>query len=138
MGDLDSLIRSDLERDEGRRTMPYLDTEGVLTIGVGWNLQDNGLPERIIDQLLALSINTAQQDAYHLFHGYSELTDSRKRVAVNMAFNLGRARLATFRRMISAVNIEDWGLAADEMLDSKWARQVGDRAVRLADLMRIG
>lgn len=135
---MDSFINalmSDLERDEGRRGKPYKDTEGILTIGVGWNLEANVLPDRVIDLLLRHSIYTAYNDALKLFPKFADLSDNRQRALVNMAFNLGRYRLSGFKKMIAAVNAEDWGRASIEMLDSKWARQVGDRAKRLSVLM---
>jgi lysozyme len=138
---MDSFINalmSDLERDEGRRGKPYKDTEGILTIGVGWNLEANVLPDRVIDLLLRHSIYTAYNDALELFPKFADLSDNRQRALVNMAFNLGRYRLSGFKKMIAAVNSEDWDKASVEMLDSKWARQVGDRADRLSVLMAKG
>lgn len=131
-------LKAELERDEGRRSKPYEDTEGILTIGVGWNLEERGLPQEIIDRLFELSISEAERDAMALFPSFRELDQARQRVLVNMAFNLGRKRLSGFKKMIAAVGREDWAAAADEMLDSKWARQVGKRAERLADMMRRG
>ncbi len=55
-----------------------------------------------------------------------------------MAFNLGMAGLLKFQKMITAIGCMDYGGAADEMLDSRWARQVGRRAQRLAEMMRTG
>ncbi len=58
--------------------------------------------------------------------------ETRERALVNMAFNLG-GRLAGFKKFLKAVNARDWPTAAVEMMDSKWATQVGDRATRLRD-----
>jgi lysozyme len=55
-----------------------------------------------------------------------------------MAFNLGINRLVKFRKMLEALGKQDYQAAADQMLDSLWVEQVGDRAKRLADLMRNG
>lgn len=131
-------LKAELERDEGRRSKPYEDTEGILTIGVGWNLEERGLPQDIIDRLFDLSISEAERDAMALFPQFGDLDTARQRVLVNMAFNLGRTRLSGFKKMIAAVHGGDYETAADEMLDSKWARQVGKRAERLADMMRRG
>lgn len=131
-------LKAELERDEGRRSKPYRDTEGVLTIGVGWNLEANGLPQTVIDMLFNISLGNAIEDAKRLFPTFEELSPVRQRVLVNMAFNLGRDRLAQFVKMRAAVADRDWMRAADEMLDSKWAGQVGARAERLAEMMRAG
>ncbi len=131
-------LQKELERDEGRRNKPYKDSKGILTIGVGWNLEEKGLPDAIIDQLFCISTNQAREDAESLFKGYNDLTPARQRVVVNMAFNLGRSRLRGFKKMITAVKKEDWKEAATQMLDSKWHDDVGKRAERLAKMMRSG
>ena len=58
------------------------------------------------------------------------------RVLVNMVFNLGRPRLSKFKNMLAAVNANDYHLAAEEMIDSKWYRQVGRRSEELVEIMR--
>jgi len=131
-------LQNELIRDEGSKQKPYEDTEGILTIGVGWNLEANGLPQSIIDQLLNISINQAIEDAESLFKGFNDLTPARQRVLVNMSFNLGRYRLSGFKKMIKAVHDRDDEEVVKQMLDSKWARQVGKRAWRLVDMWRDG
>jgi lysozyme len=66
------------------------------------------------------------------------LTPARQDVIVNMAYNLGLAGLGKVSRMWSALGDGNYDLAATEMLNSKWARQVGNRAVELAEQMRRG
>ena len=66
------------------------------------------------------------------------MDDNRKRALVNMAFNLGLSRLRSFKRMLKALAEEDFETAAAEALNSRWAEQVGDRAARLATLIRSG
>ncbi len=128
-------LEKELIRDEGRKTKPYRDSEGILTIGVGWNLEEWGLPDHIIDQLTKISINRAISDAKHVIPSFEYLHPARQRVLVNMAFNLGRKRLGGFKLMRRAIAKRNWKEAAREMLDSKWARQVGRRATRLAEVM---
>jgi lysozyme len=53
-----------------------------------------------------------------------------------MAFNLGRARLGKFVRFLGAVHLGHWDEAAEEMMQSKWATQVGQRAITLSKMMR--
>lgn len=134
----ESTMRAELSRDEGRRRFPYKDTEGILTIGVGWNLEANGLPEYVIDYLLNTGIKQAEQDVQALYQEWELLSDVRQRVLINMAFNLGRHRLAGFKDMWAAIHARQYHVAAEEMLDSKWARQVGPRATRLAEEMSEG
>lgn len=129
-------LRSELERDEGREKYLYKDSEGIWTIACGWNIQERGLPDEIIDRLLDISIEEAERDARALFPKYDSLPDARQRVLCNMAFNLGRKRLSGFVKMRAAIAAGDYEEAARQMLDSKWARQVGGRADRLAVMMR--
>ena len=69
---------------------------------------------------------------------FNDLNDVRQEVLANMRFNLGLANLRKFKRMIAALERRDWVDASREMLDSKWATQVGNRAIRLSNAMRTG
>jgi len=131
-------LKDELSRHEGRKPKPYKDSEGILTIGVGWNLEANGLPEDVIDHLLELGIENAEKALDAIHPNWREHDEARQRVLLNMAFNLGQSRLAGFKKMWAAVAIGDYEEAAAQMLDSKWAGQVGYRATELADRMRGG
>ena len=129
-------LREQLRHDEGVRSKPYIDTVGKVTIGVGHNLSDLGLPQDIIDGLFERDIEAAIHACAALYPNWFRIPDIKQTALVNMAFNLGQSRLSKFKRMRMAVLNEDWPTVAAEMLDSKWARQVGDRAMRLANLMK--
>ncbi len=135
MGYLD-ILRRQLPIDEGTRTRPYRDSVGKLTIGVGRNLDDVGLSLGEIAYLLENDIAQAEKSARVLVPKFDTLTEERKAVLVNMAFNLGHYRLSMFVKFLAAVREARWADAADQMLDSTWATQVGDRAIRLANEMR--
>lgn len=142
------LLRDEIKRDEGLRLKPYRDTLGHWTIGYG-HLLGRIVPERMRDGIskafaetlladdLLIAVDMAHSMCGHKGIEWRELSDARQRAFCNMAFNLG-GRLATFHKMWERVEIEDWDGVAWEMLDSKWARQVGDRAERLAKMMREG
>lgn len=132
---IDELIR-DLKRHEGYRKRLYKDSVGKLTIGVGHNIEDNGLDDPAIEIQLKIDINRALEDCEMLFPNFYSISENRQRVLANMAFNLGYDRLKSFKKLAQAVYNEDFNIAADEMLDSKWAGQVGTRAIELAELMR--
>lgn len=131
-------LKKDLIRDEGNRLRPYRDTVGKLTIGVGRNLDDRGITYDESMFMLDTDINLALQDCYHVFPGWRYFSDGRKRALANMMHNLGRTKFVDFKRMIAAIAKHDWDKAADEALDSKWAKQVGKRSERVADLLRNG
>lgn len=132
-------LKAELMRDEGIRLKPYRDTVGKLTIGIGRNLDDNGISrgealyllDRDIDTALALAAN-------ELWWPSVADDDVRARVMLNMLFNVGIIRLRGFVKMLTAVHDKRWADAAREMRESKWAGQVGDRAERLAKMMESG
>ena len=70
--------------------------------------------------------------------GFSLLSEPRQRIIAEMIFNLGKRNLMKFKNMWKAIQLQDWNRAANEMLDSLWAKQVGKRASRLAARMRTG
>ena len=123
-------LREQLERDEGRRHTAYADTAGHLTIGVGHNLR-TPLSDAAIDQILDDDIRGAMAECA-LIPFWMNLSEVRQAVLVNLTFNMGFQGLMTFRRMLTAMDAEDWNQAAQELLDSKYATQVGVRADRLA------
>lgn len=131
-------LRARLSLDEGRKTKPYRCTAGKLTIGVGRNLDDRGLRDSEIDLMLTNDIAEATGECRRLVRSFDQLSDVRQEVLVNMMFNLGYTRLAGFRKFLDALSRSDWTEAANQMLDSKWADDVGDRADRLATAMRKG
>lgn len=130
-------LTKQLMRDEGLRLKPYRDTVGKLTIGVGRNLDDNGITEDEAAYLLQNDIAVSERELSRL-PWFSGLDDVRKGAIINMHFNLGLPRLLTFRKMIAALDAGDYEQAANEALDSRWAEQVGDRAVRLARQIKTG
>jgi len=131
------LLRSQLERHEGLRLKPYRDTVGKLTVGYGRNLDDVGISRDEADFMLDNDMDKVEQQLCTV-EDYKALNSVRQTVIANMAFNLGFAGLMGFRNMWSAIGAEDWDRAASEMLDSRWAVQVGGRAIELAEIMRRG
>ena len=123
-------LREQIERDEGRRHTAYTDTAGHLTIGVGHNLS-TPLSDAAIDQILDDDIRVAMAECA-LIPFWMNLSEVRQAVLVNLAFNMGFQGLMTFRRMLAAMDAENWNQAAQELLDSRYAKQVGARADRLA------
>ena len=135
------IAKAQLRVDEGSIPHAYKDSLGYLTIGVGRLIDERlggGLSPDEIDLLLENDLTRAEATAKALFPTFSSLSDARKAVLLNMAFNLGSARLAAFQRFREAVSAGAWEQAAAEMLDSRWAEQVGDRAKRLAAQFKEG
>jgi len=126
-----------LELHEGKENKVYEDTEGVLTIGYGRNLEDKGLSDKECELLLRNDIKECKRDMENYFW-YISLDDIRKRVILDMRYNLGLGGLLSFKNMIKALKEKDYMKASQEMLDSKWADQVKTRATRLAKMMETG
>ena len=133
------LLRSQLERHEGLRLKPYLDTATPprLTIGYGRNLDDVGISREEAECMLANDIDKVVREL-ETVDEYVALDRIRQTVIANMSFNLGFHGLMHFKRMWAAIGRCDYEKAADEMMDSTWRRQVGARAIELAEIMRTG
>lgn len=124
-----------LKRHEGYSRTVYRCTANRQTIGYGRNLDDVGISEPEAEWLLRRDIDRAvgslRSEPYWL-----DLDEVRQAVLIDMAVNLGWPRLSAFARMRDALRKADYARAAAEMLDSRWATQVGQRAKRLAGMMR--
>ena len=136
-----SNIRDLLSLHEGRVTHAYQDSLGYWTIGVGHLIdkrKGGKLPEHIIDALLDYDIKKHADELFAALPWAKTLDEVRQTVLIDMAFNLGVSGLLTFKNTLRAVQERRWGDAADGMLASKWAKQVGKRADRLAQMMKSG
>lgn len=131
------LLRSQLERHEDNRLKPYRDTVGKLTIAIGRNLDDVGIYPDEAELMFKNDVDRVERELNTVTE-YRALDSVRKVVIANMCFNLGFNGLLGFRRMWAAVGRLDYDAAAREMLDSKWASQVGVRAIELSEIMRTG
>ena len=132
------ILDAQLIVDEGDRNKPYVDSRGNVSIGIGRNLTGIGISDDEKALMYANDRARADATARALFPTFDALTDNRKAVVLNMAFNIGQATLSKFHATIEAVTSGDYDGAAEDMLASAWAGQVGARATRLADLMRSG
>ncbi len=131
-------MKSELRRDEGLRLKPYRDTVGKMTLGVGRNLDDVGITAEEADYLLENDIGRAMADLDRNLPWWRGLSEARQRALVNMAFNLGLPRLLGFKGMLAALQAGDYAAAAREAIDSKWAKQIGARAQRIAMMLAEG
>lgn len=136
----------ELRRDEGVRYVPYEDTMGIPTVGVGHNLRASPLPAGWSYPLADDQVNTLlDQDLLNVYHDldrdlpwWTQLCNVRQRVVANCAFNMGINGLLTFRNTLAAMRQGRYADAAQGLLESKWATQVGARATRLAAMMKQG
>lgn len=129
-------LMDQLIRHEGIRLKPYKCPAGKLTIGIGRNIEDNGITEAEAIILLMNDIERCKWEVDTAIPFAIRLDKARYDVLVNMCFNMGISRLRTFRKMLLALENEDYKKAAIEGLDSRWARQVGNRAIELMNIIK--
>ena len=125
-----------IEYHEGRRSHPYTDTTGNLTIGVGRNLTGRGLSPDEIDLLFANDMAMARAALGAFVPGWTAPSAAVQAALLSMAFNLGQTRLSGFTRLRAALLSGDYTAAANEALASRWARQTGQRAEEIAGILR--
>ncbi|WMM36554.1 lysozyme [Pseudoalteromonas phage PS_L5] len=131
-------LAEQLKKHEGLKLKPYTDTVGKLTLGIGRNLEDKGITEQEALFMLNNDVGYFYKKITKELPWIKNLDDARQNVLVNMAFNLGVNGLLSFKNMLTAVATCNFKLASEEMLNSKWAKQVGNRAVELSEQMRTG
>lgn len=125
------LLRKSLIAHEGSKSRLYHDTEGNLTGGVGHNFSQP-LPQILIDSILDFDIKTAINELDRVFPIWRSLSSPRQNVVIELMFNMGAPKLSEFRNFWVAVGQKDYDQASAELLNSKWAKQVGKRAETLA------
>jgi lysozyme len=139
-------LREQLKIDEGCVYEIYNDHLGYATFGIGHlviesdpeNGQEIGTPvsESRVIEAFEQDVQTVLSDCAILYPDFEELPEEVQQIIANMMFNLGRPRLSAFKGMKAGVDARDWNEAADQMVDSRWYRQVGARAERLVERMR--
>ncbi len=134
-----SKLSDQLRIHEGVRSHVYLCTAGYETIGVGRNIAESGigLSDDEINYLLENDIKRCKQELVSL-SWFPDLDPVRQDAIVNLCFNLGLTRLMGFQNAMSAMAVGDYEKAADEFLDSRWAKQVGQRSLDVAHMIRTG
>lgn len=139
-------LRQEIESDEGCKYEIYKDHLGYLTFGIGHLVKESD-PEHGQEEGTAVSeervakafqedIDQVLADCDKLYDDYEELPEEVRLIIANMMFNLGYPRLSAFKGMKAGVDARDWNKAADEMVDSRWYKQVPNRAERLVQRMR--
>jgi len=136
----DKDIMDEIKKHEGYSDTVYIDSVGVPTVGYGHALlHGSKIPAVVADLLFEQDFNIAIKDYTILSNRWGiELNPVRRGIIVNMLFNMGMTRVSKFQNMLTALLSKNYDKAADEMLNSRWATQVGKRADELANKMREG
>lgn len=143
MGILD-ILTDELRADEGFVSYGYQNSLGRLTIGYGRQIDkalSGGISQQEATYLLRNDIRRCLAE-YERVMGHLDIDMPRQTALVNMLFNLGLTRFRSFKKMLAAIDrtdgCPDWNLAAQEALNSLWARQTGARAQRIAAQLKSG
>jgi len=136
----ETYLAGQLVRHEGLRLYPYRCTKGKLTIGVGRNIEDNGINREEALFMLENDIERSRKELENNLPWFSKLNEVRQDVLINMCFNMGITALLEFKKTIEYIEAGDFDSASVEMLDSKWAREdVGEsRSSELSQQMKTG
>jgi len=139
-------LRNELEIDEGVKYEIYLDHLGLPTCGIGHLIvegdeeygQEVGteVSQERVAELFESDVQVTLDECERLYSGFSELPEEVQHILANMMFNMGRPRLSGFKKFNAAIAAGEWEEAAEEMIDSRWYRQVQNRADRLVTRMR--
>ena len=143
--DIDRL-RQQLEIDEGCKYVIYLDHLNLPTHGIGHLILESdpeyGQPvgtavseDRVIE-CFEKDLESVQKDCHRLYDDFDDLPETVQEIIANMLFNMGLGRMKAFKGMKRNVDARQWDKAADEMVDSRWYNQVGERSKRLVERMR--
>ena len=129
-----------LKRHEGVRSHVYLCSAGYETIGVGRNIAESGLglSDDEVEYLLNNDIERVRQELTDSYFWFPALNEARQDAMIDICFNLGMTRLRGFVNALEAMSREQFDVAADEFMDSRWATQVGNRAKEITEMIRVG
>ncbi len=139
-------LREQLKIDEGVKYEVYDDHLGYKTFGIGHLVTPEdeeygspcGTPVAVdrVNSVFDKDVETYISESEKVFGNLQQMPEEAQQVIVNMCFNMGAPRLGQFKKFIKAIHDEDWATASVEMLDSRWAKQVGERANRLSDRIK--
>jgi len=125
-----------IKHHEGFVEHVYDDSLGIPTIGYGFAIKDLVLDEDIAEDILVRKLEKLKRNACSRFNWLEDMPQEVQEVILNMCYQLGVTGVSKFRKAISALQEGEWNEAADEMLDSLWAKQTPNRAKELSNIVR--
>ncbi len=139
-------LRVEIENDEGCKYEVYLDHLGLPTCGIGHLIKEDDpehglevgtkIDEERVNELFETDIKETIDECKLIYNDFDDLPEEAQYIIANMMFNMGRPRLSRFHKMKQAVDNRDWKEAANQMIDSRWYKQVPNRANRLVNRMK--
>ena len=125
-----------IKHHEGFRSRVYKCTEGYDTIGYGFAIKDLEMDEDIAEEILIRKVEKLIKRVRTKFDWLDSVPREVQGVLVNMSYQMGLSGVSKFKKALHAMQMFQWKLAADEMLDSRWAKQTPNRAKELSDIIR--
>ena len=129
-------IRNRLVLEEGLKLTPYKCTANKLTIGVGRNIEDRGISNETAMQMLDEDIDIMVNELRENLSWFDKQNDAIQGVLIDLCFNMGISRLLMFVQTLSLIEKGQYAMAADELLDSKYAAMLPARSKRNAEILR--
>ena len=139
-------LRQEIQNDEGRVNSVYLDHLNLPTVGIGHLIKESdpehGLPvgtvvdDERVNELFDQDIKVTLSECEQLYGNFNDLPEEVQKILANMMFNLGRPRLSKFIKLCKAVADRNWQECAIQMENSRWHKQVTNRANRLISRMK--
>ena len=139
-------LKEEIKDDEGYKNEIYLDHLSLKTLGVGHLIKETDpeydlevgthIDDERVNELFEQDINVTIDECRKLYYDFDKLPEEAQHIIANMMFNMGRPRLSRFHKMKRAIENSEWKEAANQMIDSKWYKQVPNRAGRLVQRMK--
>ena len=139
-------LKEEIKDDEGYKNEIYLDHLSLKTLGVGHLIKETDpeydlevgthIEDERVNELFEQDINVTIDECRKLYYDFDKLPEEAQHIIANMMFNMGRPRLSRFHKMKRAIENSEWKEAANQMIDSKWYKQVPNRAGRLVQRMK--
>jgi len=128
-------VKEFIVKHEGLKLKPYICPAGKLTIGVGRNIEDNGISEDEAMYLLENDIKRCENELREIFPNFDSLPENVRMALIDMDFNLGKPRFMQFKKLIQAIKEGDFKRAAKEAKNSRWCEQVGERCEDIYNML---
>ena len=125
-----------IKHHEGFRSKVYKCTEGYDTIGYGFAIKDLDLDEDLAEEILLRKLEKLIERVRNKFDWLDDVPHEVQGVIVEMSYQMGVSGVSKFKKALHAMQMFKWELAADELLDSRWAKQTPNRAKELSNIIR--
>jgi len=129
---------SNLKKSEGFQAKVYKCPAGKLTVGYGRNLEDRGITQFEAEYLMMNDVEDTEKELSNRLSYWNRIDRVRQEVLIDMGFNMGVGGLLKFVKTLGFVEKGNYRQASEEMLRSRWAEQVGNRAIKLSQVMKSG